>query len=224
MNTVGYVVSTIKNNIKAVKQDAASLSDRFLYALILKHGKFLIRRQDDQNKLMMTNSIWQPLNVVKLITIDKADKSFDKLCVLTGCYIKRTENKIPKVMHGYYGPLLRYVTSIDGTIELEMTTQPRFERMAKQPNFKYNKKKYYWYQDDHLYFPNIEWDAIQLEGVFEGDITAYNDEEECIYIQNTICPIPEHLFSEIENLVKEDLNILLQIPPNQQHDNVNVIE
>lgn len=228
MNTVGAAISRIKNSLKAVKQDAASLSNRFLYSLILKHGKFLLRRQDNQNKLMMSESGWKTLNVVELETVDKTEAAYEKMCLLTGCNIQRTKDKLPGVLYGYYGPLVRRVTSLDGSTNIELTTQVEFERMIKQPNFKYNKTKYYWIENEYLYFPNIVWDAIKLQGMFEGDTSKYNsdnEEPECIYIQDTICPIPEYLFSEIEKMIKiEDIQTLLQIPPNMQHDNVNVVE
>ena len=44
---VGEAISRIKNTIKSVKQDAASLTDRYVYSLILKYGKLLMRGQDN---------------------------------------------------------------------------------------------------------------------------------------------------------------------------------
>ena len=96
--------------------------------------------------------------------------------------------------------------------------------MSKQKYFKYNTKKYFWYLDGHMYFPNIPWDAVRLEGIFEGDISAYNCDEsdDCLIMQEKQISIPEFLFSEIEQMVLKELTVMLQIPVDTQHDQQNV--
>ncbi len=217
-------ISRVKNTFKAVKQDAAGLSDRYIYSLILKYGKTLMRRQDNLNRIMNFDSIWKPIDCVDLVQIDKIPAACG--CILSGCKISRTEKELPELIDGNSGPFLRFVTSLDQSQILEVTNPTSYERMHKQTNFKYNKTKYYWYTDRHLYFPNIEWDAIRLEGIFEGDISSYSSdtEESCTYAQDLDCPIPDYLFSEIEASIASELGINLQIPTDQQHDNINVIE
>lgn len=117
-------------------------------------------------------------------------------------------------MEGYYGPLLRTVSSVDLSKQILPTFPMTFKQISKQSTFKYNKKKYYWYLNGHLYFPNIDWDAVRIEGVFERDVNYLNCDEpdECMFIQNMNINIPEFLFSEIEQLVTRDLGIMIQIP------------
>ncbi|BCV01373.1 MAG: hypothetical protein CM15mV42_0490 [uncultured marine virus] len=71
-------------------------------------------------------------------------------------------------MEGYWGPLIRTVSSLDGSIELQPTNPATYTSMSKTTSFRYNTQKYYWYLNGYLYMPNIDWDAIKLEGVFEG--------------------------------------------------------
>ena len=55
MTTIQDTVSRIRNTVKGVKEDAF-LTDRFLYSLVLKYAKLLIRRQDNENKIMRFQS------------------------------------------------------------------------------------------------------------------------------------------------------------------------
>ena len=96
-----------------------------------------------------------------------------------------------------------------------------WQQMANQKTFKYNKKKYYWYLNDYLYLPNVDWDAIRVEGVFEGDTSKYNcegEEENCNYFTENTIAIPEFLFSEIEQLVMRDLGVMIQVPSDPGQD------
>ena len=79
--------------------------------------------------------------------------------------------------------------------------------------------------DGHLYFPNLEWEAVRVEGVFEGDISAYNCDptDDCVLIQDRMFTIPEYLYAEIEQNVRKDLGEMMAIPSDQQQDNKNII-
>lgn len=222
MITILEATSRIRNLTKSVKQDAF-LTDRFLYSVIMKHAKLLMRRQDNLNRIMKFNSVFQTLDFVELIDVDRAQA--ECRCISTGCTFKRTKEKLPQMIDGYWGPLIRAVTSLDLSEELTPTFPTTFEQMSRQKTFRYNKKKYYWYLNGYLYFPNLEWDAIRLEGVFEGDISQYNCDptDDCEYIQDKTINIPEYLFTEIEQLVMRDLGVLLQIPQDIQHDNKHVV-
>lgn len=224
MITVGEAVSRVRNLVKGVKQEAISISDRFLHSLIMKHAKFLMRRQDNLNRIMKFASAWQPLNFVELIEVDKAEAGCQ--CITTGCTIKRTKERLPKMIEGHWGPLIRSVSSLDQSEHMVPTFPTVWEHVSKQKNFKYNKTKYYWYFDGYLYFPNIDWDAVKMEGVFEGDISAYNCdlEDNCVSKQDMTINIPEFLFSEIEQMVMKDLSFIMQVPADPQHDNRNIIE
>ena len=222
MVPIGEVLSRVRNQIKAVKQDAF-LTDRFLYSMVMKHAKMLIRRQDIQNKIMKFNSVFQVLNFVELIEVDRAESQCH--CITTGCTFMRTKVKIPRTFEGHFGPIFRSVMSLDLSEELVPIYPSVFQKMVNQKTFKYNKKKYYWYIDGHLYFPNLDWDAVRIEGLFEGDISSYNCDvsDDCTYIQDTMFTIPEYLYSEIEQLVIKDLGAMMSIPQDSQQDNKNIV-
>ena len=152
------------------KQDAF-LTDRFIYSVISKHAKFLMKREDAGNKLMRFNSIFQSMDYVELIEIDKVEAQCTG--IKSDCTFMRTKDKLPLFLQGYFGPLIRSVTSLDGSQEMQPITPSAYLSAANSKNFKYNKTQYYWYLNDYLYFPNTDWDAVRIEGIFEDDIADY---------------------------------------------------
>jgi hypothetical protein len=95
--------------------------------------------------------------------------------------------------------------------------------MTASSSFKYNKTKYYWYLNDYLYFPDLEWDAVRIEAIFEDDITSYNCDtcDDCVLRTDQQFNVPDYLHAEVESNVMKDLSIMLQIPSDVQSDKQN---
>lgn len=219
---IGEVISRIRNQVKAVRQDAG-MTDRFFFSMVMKHAKLLMRRQDNYNRIMKFNSIFKALEYVELCEIDASQA--ECFGVHTTCKLKRTKDPLPKMIEGYWGALIRSVTSLDYSQEVKAIFPTTYQNLAKQKAFKYDKTKYYWYLDGYLYFPDCNWDAVRVEGVFEGDISKYNCNinDECLIMQYRTINVPEFLFSEIEQLVMRDLGVTMQIPQDNQSDNRNPV-
>jgi hypothetical protein len=221
MATIGEVVSRVRNQFKSSRQDAF-LTDRYIYSLIIKFTTVYMRRQDSTNKLMKFNSVFKTLPFVELIEVDKIEAQCSG--IKSGCTIKRTKHKLPNFMQGYWGPLIRTVSSIDGGIELQPTQPGTYTSMTKTSSFKYNKTRYFWFLNGYLYFPNVDWDAIKVEGVFEDDITKWNcdTEDDCLIRQEQEFNVPDFLFAEIESQVLNTMSGLAQVPSDGKHDNQNI--
>ena len=116
-----------------------------------------MKREDSKNRLMSFSGVMQTMDFVELIEVDKVEACCTGIS--SDCKIKRTKDKMPIFLQGYYGPLIRTVASLDGSEEMQPTVPSSYLNLSKSKNFKYNKAKYYWYLDDYLYFPNTEWDA-----------------------------------------------------------------
>ena len=222
--TIGEVVSRVRNQIKAVRQDAF-LTDRFIYSIVGKHVKWLMKREDSKNNLMKFNSIMQTLDKVELIEIDRIEAGCINLS--TNIKIMRTRNTIPLFMQGYWGPLIRQITSVDGQIDFQPIAPTQYAIISQSKNFKYNKTYYYWYLNDNLYFPNIQWQYVRIEGVFEDDIAAYKCSDcknnyNCVVRQDQTFSVPDYLFGEIETNVLKDLSVMVQFPTDDVHDNKNI--
>jgi len=221
MTTIGEVVSRVRQSIKAEVQDAF-MTDRYIYSLIEKHAQLFMRRQDSANKLMKFNSVWQSLPYVELIEVDKVEAKCAG--IQSGCTIKRTKDKLPTFMEGYWGPLIRTVSSIDTSIEVQPTNPGTYTSMTKTTSHKYNKTKYFWWLNDHIYIPNVEWDAIKVEGIFKGDISGYtcDIDDDCIPRYKQQVFIPEFLFAEIETQVLNQLLNTMKVPSEDSDNKINI--
>jgi hypothetical protein len=217
--TVGEAISRVRNTLKAVKEDPF-LTDRTIYYSIIKYGQSLMKREDDQLRLMKISNLFKAIPYVELIEVDKVDAA----CygVYSDCFFKRTKEKLPSLLTGIQGPIFRTVSSVDGSIELFRTDPGTFVSMTRTTTFKYNKRQYFWYSDGHLYFPNLIWDAVKIEAIFENDVETC-DSDKCMIRQDQSLNIPDYLFSEIEQYVVKELTMTMQVPPDGPDDGQNTL-
>lgn len=222
MTTIGEAISRVRNTLKAVKEDPF-LTDRVIYYSIIKYGKTLLKREDNQYRLMRIGSIFSVLPMVELIDVDKVEAGC--MGVYSGCYFKRTKEKLPNIFDGLFGPIIRTVSSIDGTQELYRTDPGTWTSITKSSTFKYNKRPYFWYLNGYLYVPNVDWDAIRIEAIFDGDISEYvcDEDAQCQIRQDQILPFPEYLFSEIEQMTVKELTMTMQVPQDNLDDGQNAL-
>ena len=217
MTTIGEAISRVRNTLKAVKEDAF-LTDRNIYFLLTKYGQTLLKREDNQFRLMKISSIFQVLPYLELIDVDKVEAGC--VGIYSGCYFKRTKDKLPTILNGTFGPIIRTVSSIDGTIELFRTDPGTWVSMTKTTTWKYNRSLYFWYLNGYLYFPNIDWEAVRVEAIFEGQVDTCTTDD-CLVKQDQPLPFPEYLFSEIEQFAVKELTIAMQVPPDDTDNSQN---
>jgi hypothetical protein len=219
-NTINDIVSRLRIQMKGVHQDAF-MTDRMIYTFVLKHGKWLMKREDSKNKLMAFSGVIQTMDYVELIEVDKVEACCTGIA--SNCKIKRTKNKLPVFLQGYYGPLIRTISSIDNSEELQAILPSSYLNISSSKNFRFNKTKYFWFLNDYIYFPNLEWEAVRIEGIFEDDISAYTcDEDSCVIKQNQSFNVPDYLLGELEAQVIKDFMSLYQIPPDAAIDKQNI--
>jgi len=218
-NTIGDVVSRIRNQMKAVKQDAF-MTDRMIYSFVLKHSKWLMKREDGKNKLLYFSGVMQTMDYVELVEVDKVEACCTGIS--SNMKIKRTKEKLPIFLQGYFGPLVRTIASLDGSEELQPTIPSTYIKLSNSKNFKYNKTMYYWFLDDYIYFPNLEWEAVRIEGIFEDDISKWTcDKDSCIVKQDQTFNVPDYLLAELEGNVLKDLAGSMQLPTDANNDKQN---
>jgi len=222
MTSIRESISRIRNVFKLVSEDAF-ITDRYIYSVLLKYAKALIRRQDNENKLMQYDSLFETLPFVDLISIDKIEA--DCAGVKTGCNIMRTKNKLPKIMTGSVGPILRIVSSIDGQDVFQQCKAAVYVAMSQSTNFKYNKTHYFWYKNGYLYFPDINWEAVSIEAMFEGPVDAFCNEndEDCTPAQDRNFTIPDYLFTEMEQFAQQEMMTLGKIPSDAADNSQNIL-
>ena len=219
MTTIGETISRVRNTLKAVKEDAF-LTDRIIYSSLLKYAQTLIKREDNQFRLMKISSLFRVLPYIELIDVDKVEAGC--VGVYSGCYFKRSKEKIPGILNGMAGPIIRTTSSIDGTIEMFRTDPGTWVSMTKTTTWKYNRNFYFWYLDGYIYCPNVDWEAIRMEAIFEGTIETC-DTKECETRQNEPFSLPEYLFSEVEQFVIKELTMTMSIPTDGPDDSQNTL-
>ena len=219
MTTIGETISRVRNTLKAVKEDAF-LTDRIIYSSLLKYSQTLIKREDNQFRLMKISSLFRVLPYIELIDVDKVEAGC--LGVYSGCYFKRSKERIPGILNGMAGPIIRTTSSIDGTIEMFRTDPGTWVSMTKTTTWKYNRNFYFWYLDGYIYCPNVDWEAIRMEAIFEGTLDTC-DTKECETRQNEPFSLPEYLFSEVEQFVIKELTMTMSIPTDGPDDSQNTL-
>ena len=219
MTTIGETISRVRNTLKAVKEDAF-LTDRIIYSSLLKYSQTLIKREDNQFRLMKISSLFRVLPYIELIDVDKVEAGC--VGVYSGCYFKRSKEKIPGILNGMAGPIIRTTSSIDGTIEMFRTDPGTWVSMTKTTTWKYNRNFYFWYLDGYIYCPNVDWEAIRMEAIFEGTLDTC-DTKECETRQNEPLSLPEYLFSEVEQFVIKELTMTMSVPIDSSDDSQNIL-
>lgn len=219
MTTIGEAISRVRNTLKAVKEDPF-LTDRTIYYSLMKYAQTLIKREDNQFRLMKMSQIFKVLPYVELIDVDKVEAGC--VGVYSECYFKRSKDKLPTILSGMFGPIIRTVSSIDGSIEMFRTDPGTWISITKSTTFKYNKRPYFWYLNGYLYCPNIDWDAIRVEAIFDGQLDTCTTEP-CMIRQDDPFVLPEYLFSEVEQFVVKELTMTMQVPTDGPDDSQNAL-
>lgn len=224
MSTVGDAISRVRNVLKIVKEDPF-MTDRFIYSLIMKYGKSLMYRDKKLlNNLYKNAGIFREVPCVELIDVDTVSACCTG--IKTGCTIKRSKYKLPKMVQLDQGYIIRAVTTMDYSEQLNKTEPSLYVNITKSSGFRYNKSNYFWIIDEYLFIPNVEWEAVKIQAMFEEDISDLLCEESdnvCRLEQERTLAIPEHLFSEIETYIRQELSLTMQIPAEGADDNQSIM-
>jgi hypothetical protein len=121
-----------------------------------------------------------------------------------------------------FGPIIRTTSSIDGSIEMFRTDPGTWISITKSTTFKYNKRPYFWYLNGYIYCPNVDWDAIRIEAIFDGVLETC-DTDPCALRQDDPFVLPDYLFSEVEQFVIKELTMSLQVPSDGADDSQNTL-
>lgn len=228
MNTINDILSRLRDKAKAVNKDGF-VTDRFLYSSVRKFVPGLLKREDAKNLLFTIQGIFQVLPYVEMIDADKIDSNCIKI---PGCStIKRSLLRLPNLYMGYAEPMIKSITSISGPAtnaqdegDFQLIEASKYASIVKVKSFKYNTTRYAWYSDGYLWTPNLPWDAVRIEGLFDESIEGFNCNhcKVCRPRQEDPFSVPEYLYPEIEQFVFQDLGIMMKIPADPTDDKINL--
>jgi hypothetical protein len=222
MTTIGESISRVRGIIKGVQEDAF-LPDRFIYSIISKYAKLVLKREDAEKKLMRRDELFEMLPFVELESVSKIEANCAPIEI--NCTIQRTAVKLPQLFNGITGPLIRKVYSIDGSAEFEKTTPSQFLAITQSTSYKYNTAKHYWFRNGYLYFPNWDGEGIMVDGLWDGILDGFcrPDEDQCLSMQERLFPLPEDLFADVEKMAEAEFGISIQIPSDGADNGQNVL-
>lgn len=219
LQTKGELISSIRNQLRILNVDS-TLSNRFIWSIIEKHLRWLLKRESDKMNLLGLDYLFQ---MYKCVEIDEAPM-VDACCGLrTKCKIFRTVDPLPKMYEDAQGIIFRSIMAIDGSDIFTPIKPTEYGRKLENPiTLKYDKSLYFFYRDGHLYFPGSRIRKVMIYGYFEDEII-----NECDNTCDTPPPcgnklseparIPDQIKAELMDWVVKDLiNVTLKIRPDEE--------
>lgn len=222
---IGDVCSRLRGLIKEVRQDGF-LTDKFLYSIFKKHASVVIKRLDEKKSMMAMNSVYETLDWVELIECDKVEAG----CMGIKSYstFMKTKEAIPVFTEGKWGPMVRSITSLDGSVIFKLTTHDQYNAVSNSQSFRFNTTQYAWYLNDRMYIAikpgKIGYPAVRIEGMFDDDISNFkcNYDDKCKPRQEQSLNVPDWILADVERACLQELGFAFQIPSDNMHDNINV--
>jgi hypothetical protein len=217
------IVSRVRKIFKEVHADS-TFTARLAYSILLSIAKLLIKRDSERLKIMSQANLFKKLKCVEVIDAP----AIDPCCGIKSlCTVKRTKERLPKIYADTYGPLIRDVTSIDGSQTLTGIQPQEFIRIKNNP---WNKKKntnYYFYSDGYLYFPNGGFKMVEVIAFWEESISNWNKcnnetGNDCVPFLDEDFNIPGYFEANLFQMAEEQIrSTYSQIPTKQNQIDKN---
>lgn len=221
MSTKRQVIESLREKLRERNADS-TYSNQFLYNTLLEQAKWLIKREVSSGKIYVNNSFFQTLGCLEVIEVS----TIDSCCpVKTNCKIYRTKDKLPEMWIDNNGPVLKSVTSVDGTTDFFYTNALTWQAKRNDPYNKMSGNKYSFFADGYLWFPEHNPHFVNIYGFYTDDISRLskcNPQKDCVRFLDTTFLIPDWLEAEMYAKAMQLLVPLLQKQEDQQIDkNVN---
>lgn len=198
---------------KGVESDDSRLSNRLIYNKLITVRSRLIRQRLDKKKRLSDWS-YQTISCVEIKSVPVTE------CVVTGCKVYRTVEKIPKFISTSFGDGIRSVTSLDGSTIFSGTS---WDKLKYDSYSKYSKNSNkYWIKNGYMYFTfNQDLLYVTIEAILEDivDILSLDScAEKCITNLDIDFPIDSDM---IEVLIGETVKELVILFSQVKEDKVN---
>jgi hypothetical protein len=213
-------ISRVKIGVKELNADS-KLSNKYVWSIINSKTKLLIQRDSDNLNLSRLQNLYQSLSCVQMEEAPAGDTCCD---VRTYCTVFRSVDRLPELYTDSYGVIISGVTTIDGSIEVKMTTPQQVLRTKKDTNSKYDKTIYGFYKDGYVYITNESYPLISIEGMFVDDVrlsltNSCRNTLECLSYMDTDWIVPSKMEEPIIAMCIQELaGVYKKIP---EDNNIN---
>lgn len=203
--TIGEALSQVRNDLKQFTVDT-KLTDRDIFSVMKSHSYWLIAQEADKLKISKQQHLFQEYKCAEVIPTPAVDPCCN---VQSRCKIYRTKEQLPSMFTDDSGQIIRTVTSVDWSENLQRTTFENFQKIIDDPDFKYNKTKYYFIRDNYMYFPTTQWRKINMMIYCDTDVSVYNKcdcvtTNSCIRMQDKIWRVPDKLQARVIDAVIQE--------------------
>lgn len=214
-------IETFRDQLRERNADS-TYSNQFLYNILLNHAKWLIKREVSAGRIYINNSFFQTLSCQEVIETS----IIDPCCpVKTNCVIYRTKDKIPEMWIDNQGPIVKAITSVDGTTDFFYTNSNTWQSKRNDPYQKMSDTKYTFFADNYFWFPEHNPHRVNIFGFYTDDITDKNDcsdKKPCVRFLDTIFPLPGFLEAEMFSKALEQVAGITKRLPEDSEINKNV--
>lgn len=200
MSSKRQQIETLRDKLKERGADT-TYTNQFLYNVLSENAKWLVRREVTAGRIYVNNSFFQTLSCVDVIETSTVD---DCCPVKVNCKIYRTKNKLPEMWVDTSGPVLKSVSSVDGSTDFFYTNAITWQSKKNDPYQKMIDTKYSFFSDGYLWFPEHNPHKVNIYGFFMDDISTLektcedctDDKKPCERFLDTKFNIPEWLEAE----------------------------
>lgn len=215
--TKGQLISDARILARELNADSR-LSNKALWSILSKHMDWLIHRESNKLKMADFDYLYQTIKCVEVIEAP----AIDPCCgVKSKCMVFRTKDRLPELYEDSAGVRIKMVYSIDNSADFTQIKVKDYMRKLEDPNSKYDKARYFYFNDGYLYFPKQFPRKVMTKGHFKFDVSndcGCGGEKKCIRRMDEPSMMPEYLRGELMEFVKKDLFQRAQIRPEDQID------
>jgi hypothetical protein len=215
------VINLFRKEINERNADS-TFTDKDLYQALMKQASWLISREAGSGRVYSNSSLFQNLRARDVVEVSTVPSC---LSIKTNCKIYRTKSKMPEMWVDNSGPIIRRITSIDGSTSFTPITPVSWEDIQKDPYEKYSDTKYVFFSDGYFWFPKHNPHKANFDCYYKDDIALVNEEctecqkdKDCVRFLDTEFRVPEKILGELFSYALRQLIPSKQMQEDQQID------
>lgn len=213
---IGHLISQLRHQARLANADS-KLTNKFIWSIIDKHARWLIKRESSKLRLLKLDYLFQTYKCVRVEEVPASDECCG---IKTKCKVWRTVEKIPPMYTDDDGVIFKAVYSVDGSEEFTPIKLQEYMRKVENPHSKYDKSRYYYYNNGYLYFPNTDIRMVQIRAYFIDQIVSPCKEEDqwkkCMSSLEKPLRVPDYILGELMDHSMNDLINTKKIPVDTQ--------
>jgi len=201
-------ISNVKTILKKINADNR-VTNKQIDTILNKHANWLMERESETFKLGRRSKINQSYKCATVIDVPKVDPCCG---ITTKCVIKRTKEKIPDLFEDSLGVMIKSVSSIDNSTELNSSTISSYPSKKESPWIP-KTEKFYFYQGGYIYGDLPK--QINILAVFKEEVIDCN---KCKRYLDKEWMISEKLQAQAIEFAIKEMSISIQIVNQEKID------